>query len=430
MVAMTRTVVRTLTFFGRWFAELTRQPALMLSLVAGPFFLLLTFGAGIRATLPDPEVVVVADESWRSGEEITEEVSDRFNIVAVVREEDSARQMLFRGDADAVLLLPPDPESSFDRGEHAQVVVLTNHIDPAKDAFTRTYVANQAFALNQQTTELMVTDAQETTQQTRGSIEEVRQYTAQARAFGAAGDDIDRLEQQLDQAAQAIDEFNETPPGLVSAPFQVDVRSVALYQPSYTAFYAPAVLVLLLQHLAVTLGALSLTRIRLLGVMDLLRVSPVRPIEMVTGHYLSYTVLCGLVAAALAALLVLALGVPMFGSMAFFVAALALLTLSSLGIGFIIAAVSSSEQQSAQTAMLVLLASIFFSGLIFPLEQIIWPARAISYILPATYGIRSVQDVMLRGDTPPALDLAVLGGAALLLFAATVLLMRREWRPD
>ncbi|MEX2599746.1 MAG: ABC transporter permease [Dehalococcoidia bacterium] len=428
---MAKSLLRILTFFGRWFAEFTRQPALMLTLVVGPFFILLSFGAGIQDTPPEPDIIIVTRDDDRSETGFSDEVLERFNIISMTADEAAARRALHAGTVDAVLILPPRPEQSFERGEHAHIRVLTNYVDPAQDLYAKAYLRNQINALNQETTRQMVEEAQQSTVEMRETIAEVRQYTAAAGTVpgNPEANDLAEMDERLELADETIQRFDQAPPSLVSSPFELEVENVAELVPDYTAFYGPAVLVLLLQHLAVTLGALTMTRLRLLGVMDLIRISPVRPMEMVAGHYLSYATLCGLAAVTLAALLVYALNVPLFGGLGWLVASLALLIVSSLGIGFVIAALSSSEQQSAQAAMLVLLAAIFFSGLIFPLGQVAWPARAISYSLPSTYGIRSVQDLMLRGDVPAALDLVVLGGAGLALFIATVLLLRREWRP-
>ena len=54
------------------------------------------------------------------------------------------------------------------------------------------------------------------------------------------------------------------------------------------AFFAPAVLALVLQHMGVTLTALSLVRERLSGAMDIFRVAPVRALEILVGKYLAY----------------------------------------------------------------------------------------------------------------------------------------------
>ncbi len=70
--------------------------------------------------------------------------------------------------------------------------------------------------------------------------------------------------------------------------------------------------------------------------------------------------------------------------------------------------------------MLLLIASGFFAGFLSPLGEMTQPAVGISYLLPATYGIRSLQDVMIRGGGISGVDLAGL----LLMTAITLGLAR------
>jgi ABC-2 type transport system permease protein len=139
-------------------------------------------------------------------------------------------------------------------------------------------------------------------------------------------------------------------------------------------------------------------------------------------------VLSAITAAGLLAMLVLALDGPVIGSYAWVALILFLLILSSLGMGFLASQISSSVQQAVQIAMLVLLASVFFSGFAFSLDRIEWPVRAVSYALPVTYAINSLQDVMLRGFEPRLLDLSVLAGAGAALLLANILLLGRSMR--
>lgn len=54
-----RPITRTLAFFSKWMAEVVRQPALMVSLVAGPFLVLLAFGQGVDVGGIRPRIIVV-----------------------------------------------------------------------------------------------------------------------------------------------------------------------------------------------------------------------------------------------------------------------------------------------------------------------------------------------------------------------------------
>ena len=261
--------------------------------------------------------------------------------------------------------------------------------------------------------------------------------TVDSLAAGAEGEEatlpspeeIDQIEATLDEFERASGNLANIPPDVLSEPFVLNVEYAANANLSFAAFYAPAVLVLLLQHLGITLGALSMARLRLLRLTDLLRVAPVRPSEVVLGHYLSYGVLCLIAGATLLGLMIWILGVPVLGSWAAVAGAIVALVLASLGIGFVISLLSRNEHQAAQLAMVVLLASVFFSGFAFSLDRITMPVRALSFLLPATYGIRTLQDVMLRGTLRHPEDIAILAGAGLVLLALTVWLFRRDSRP-
>ena len=186
---------------------------------------------------------------------------------------------------------------------------------------------------------------------------------------------------------------------MLAAPFSVEPTNTVPAEPTAIGFFTPAVVALLLQHIAVSLASLSMVRDRLLGAMELYRVA-VRPLEIILGKSLSYGLLLGVVGAALVLLVNQLLGVPILGDPAWAVVTLALLLFSSLGLGFFIAGLAQTETQAVQLAMLVLLASIFFGGFFLPLDTLWGPIRAISYLLPVTFGSIDLREVMLRGATP------------------------------
>ena len=76
-----------------------------------------------------------------------------------------------------------------------------------------------------------------------------------------------------------------------------------------------------------------------------------------------------------------------------------------------------TDAQAVQYAMSVLLASLFFSGFFLSLDaarQAV--ARAIAWLLPVTYGMRMLRDVMLRGTDPDWQQMAYLAGYGVVLF--------------
>ncbi|MHB1295080.1 MAG: ABC transporter permease [Anaerolineae bacterium] len=209
---------------------------------------------------------------------------------------------------------------------------------------------------------------------------------------------VAKIETDLGRLETSLSRFENVNPDVVVSPFASETRSVAPVELTLTGFYAPAVIVLLLQHLCVTIAGLSIVRERRTGTMELFHVSPLVSLEILLGKYLSYILFSAVLAVVLTALVVYILGVPMLGRWTDYAWALGVLILASLSIGFVISLLSETTSQVVQYAMIVLLASVFFTGFFQSLELLRPSMRIISLILPATYGIRSLQTVMLRGE--------------------------------
>jgi len=238
-------------------------------------------------------------------------------------------------------------------------------------------------------------------------------------------EEITRIEQNLAELETQLAEFTSIDSSVLVRPFRSEAKSIARVQPTATDFFAPAVIALLLQHLAITMGALSIVRERTVGTMELFRVSPLTAGETLVGKYLSYLIFGGLLAAILTLLLVYGLRVPMLGSWPYYALVIAVLLFTSLGIGFIISLISQTDSQAVQLTMIVLLASVFFSGFLMSLDLLIPSVRVVSWALPTTYGIIFLRDIFLRGLLPNFLLLGGLALIGLVLYVIAWLLMHR-----
>ncbi len=204
------------------------------------------------------------------------------------------------------------------------------------------------------------------------------------------------------------------PVDVLVSPFTSSANNLAPTSPDFVEFYAPAVLALLIQHIAITLTALALVRERLSGTIEIFRIAPVEAREVLTGKYLSYFILGAFLSGILALIIIYGLGVPLLGDIWQFVLVIGLVLAASLGLGFLISSLVNSETQAVQFAMILLLASVFFSGFFLPLNNLLAPVQIVSYMLPVTYGIGGLQEVMLRGIDPPLWTVA--GPAAIAVF--------------
>nr|MBA2265687.1 ABC transporter permease [Chloroflexota bacterium] len=161
------------------------------------------------------------------------------------------------------------------------------------------------------------------------------------------------------------------------------------------------------------------------GQMDRFRVAPVTSMELLVGKYIAYAVLSLAVSAIVGVLLVGVLRIPLLGSIGMFIGIIMLLTFASLGFGLLISLVADSERQAVQLSMLMLLASVFFSGFVLPVSDFVQWMRYIAYALPVTHGISALQDLMLRGRVVDTWMLAALLGIGVVLYVGSLLRLRR-----
>ncbi len=224
------------------------------------------------------------------------------------------------------------------------------------------------------------------------------------------------IEQELAEMDDLLTEYRSLDSEVLISPFRAETLSITDTSLSPTDFFVPAVIALLLQHIAVTLAGLSIVRERQDGPMELFRASPVSAFQLLVGKFLSFLILTLLLGAALTALVVYGLGVPMLGDWGFYALVVVALLCASLSLGFFVSLSAQTDSQAIQTSMVILLASIFFSGFFLALYHLWEPVQVVSWALPVTYGIELLQSVMLRGQTPGPFLIAALFVYAFVFF--------------
>jgi ABC-2 type transport system permease protein len=237
---------------------------------------------------------------------------------------------------------------------------------------------------------------------------------------------VAQLEQSLSGLRTNVEDFATIDPNLLAQPFQPEVQIAVPEIHQVTDWYAPAAIVVILQQFGLAFGALTFVRERQLAIADVLKVAPVSAGPSLIGRYLAYLLLGGAIGAALTALTVSALDVPLIGGIAPTALVMVLTLVASIGLGFVISLASASDAQAVQYALLVLLASLFFSGFFLGIGQLHGPARVVGWLLPATFGMQMLRDVMLRGADPQAHLVAGLAGYAVLMFFLALLGSRRR----
>lgn len=227
----------------------------------------------------------------------------------------------------------------------------------------------------------------------------------------------------IDQLADAVLTLD---PAIVVRPFASETANVLRQRVGVNDYFAPAAIALLLQHMVLTFAALGLVADRSLGLFEVFRVGPIGSGPVLIGKYAAYLFVGGVVGTALVAAVHLALDVPLRGDVWWLAAGLFGLLVASIGVGMVLSLLARSESQAVQYAMLALLAGLFFGGFFLDLDAFRYPVKLFSWVLPVTYGVRLLRDVMLRGVDPAMTDLVGLAATAVVFgLLARILLARR-----
>ena len=505
-------IIRTSAFVSKELVEILRQGRLLLSLVLGPFLILLLFGLGFRNEARILRAIFVVppgqEQMAQQVQEYATSLGPQLDYRGIMTNEGEAMAQLASGRVDAVVIVPDNAEERIRNSEQPPVQLLHREIDPYQVSYVQ-YVAqiyvdelNRRVLRNiaeqgQQEASTVQDDLQTAKESARamrmafeqGNAEEAQRHRTEMNSdmdavslgLGAslgvlqgveqtmspsqgAGEDTytsqilgtlasynekndslgepsaededfteeaqraGEIESDLNRLDEQLQDFREISPQVLVSPFVAEAISINNIELNPSDFFAPGVIILLLQHLLVTFAALSIVRERTSGTMELFRVAPVTPFETLLGKYISYMVIGLVLAAAISALVVLVLRVPMLGSWGQFAIVLAALMFASLGIGFIISLISQTTTQAVQYSMLVLLFSIFFSGFFLDLRLMWDQMRFLSWGIPATYALRMLQEIMFRASQVELLLIGGLLGYGVLLFVFSWVLLNRQMR--
>jgi ABC-2 type transport system permease protein len=464
-------VIRSFAFVRKEVVEIVRQPRLLALLVVGPFALLLMFGLAYGNDSLTKRAVFVGAEGSIYDEVLDgyeEQLEDFIESEGLVPTEDEGRAMLDAGDVDVVVIFPDDPLATVMGGERAEIRVLHDEIDPLQATAVEIAARLAIQEVNATVLSTVAANAQAELRSAGDYQDRFGDLASQVDADPAAAadaasaslgdlsgaldgtavvlsqldtgdtdmrDDIDATRELLAQASESAEaasadasESNAEAlsddltalseqvgnvvvldPDVLVRPFRSETENVGTDDVTPTDYFTPASLALLLQHLALTFAALSLVRDRRTGLFELMRVGPLSSVEIVIGKILAYVIVGSAVAAALIGAATFTLGVNVAGSIGWLVAIVLGVLLSSLSLGMVLAIISKTESQAVQFAMLALLAGLFFSGFVLPLDTMRYPVKAISWLLPVTYGIDGLQSIMLAGDVPATSTIYGLG---------------------
>ncbi|WP_412069152.1 ABC transporter permease [Rubrivirga sp. IMCC43871] len=333
-------------------------------LLALPFTMVLLFGFAIRTDVENVAVVVVDPSRDARSAELTRAVASTpsLQLVAVLTSVAEVEPLLRAGDAEVALVLPTGFARGVARGT-AEVLIVSDGINANYATTVETYVRRvvQAWVAEQE-----------------GGAPTVRVSTRMR--------------------------FNPT------------LASENLFVPGLLAF--------VLTLVSALMTAISIAREKESGTMEVLLVSPLRPIQIVVGKVTPYLALAFLNAVTALGVAFVVFGVPVRGSVALLLAASLVYVLVSLALGVLIAT-RVPDQRTAMMGVLLglLIPTLALTGFIFPIASMPGWLQPVTNVVPATWYIVVARGIMLKG-----VGVAVLWKPLLILCAMAVVLLAASTR--
>ena len=178
------------------------------------------------------------------------------------------------------------------------------------------------------------------------------------------------------------------------------VNSKLLYNPQMKSAYnfVPAIMGMLLMLICAMMTSISIVREKERGTMEVLLVSPVRPLMVIVAKAVPYLVLAFTILIVILLMARFVLGVPLAGSLFWIVAVSTLYILLALSLGLLISNIAQTQLVALlMSAMVLLMPIVMLSGMIFPVESMPTVLQWVSAVVPPRYYIDCMRKLMIMG---------------------------------
>ncbi|MFW5805165.1 MAG: ABC transporter permease [Bacteroidales bacterium] len=333
---------RFLALLKKEYLHIFRDMRTLMILFGMPVVQILIFGYVIKNEVKDVDIAILDHAHDAASYELRSkiEASGYFNIVEELQSSGQIHDAFKKAKVREVIVFPNGLSTDLQKGDQPAVQLLLDATDPNYSQLTGQY------------TEAIILD-----------------YAA----------DIDEsMPQQGGIKLENRMMFNE------------EMKSGFMFVPGTMAF--------ILMLLSALMSSISIAREKEFGSMEVLLVSPLKPIQVVLGKVMPYVILA--FANAVSVILVgnIVFGVPIDGSIILLMLVSVLFVLTALALGILISTVTNTQQSAMFISMFALmLPTMLLSGFIFPIENMPEPLQWISCVIPARWYLDIIKSIMLKG---------------------------------
>ncbi len=332
-------------FIIKEFYHIFRDYRTMIILFGMPIVQVLLFGFAINNDLKNAHIAILDNSRDQATREITRKIvaSGYFILDGYLTGEDEIGPKFRQGKIKEVIIFGDKFEESLRKDKKADVQIISDASDP-----------NMASLL------------------TNYTIGILKDYQAGLQPAGAGS----------------------------GAPLQISVESRMMFNPELKSvfMFVPGTITILLMLVCAMMTSITLAREKEMGTMEILLVSPLKPVQIIVGKVTPYMVLSFINAITILLLGYFVFGMPIKGSLVLLLLETILFIFMALSMGIFISTISNNQQ----TALLISLAglmlpTILLSGFIFPIENMPLILRVISNIMPSKWFILIIKGIMLKG---------------------------------
>ena len=187
---------------------------------------------------------------------------------------------------------------------------------------------------------------------------------------------------------------------VIANPANTVVNSKMLYNSQMRSAYnfVPAIMGMLLMLICAMMTSISIVREKEKGTMEVLLVSPVRPLMVVVAKAVPYLLLAVGILITILLMARFVLDVPLAGSLFWIVAVSVLYILLALSLGLLISNIAQTQLVALLlSAMVLLMPVVMLSGMLFPVESMPRILQWISAVVPPRYYIEAMRKLMIMG---------------------------------
>ncbi len=183
--------------------------------------------------------------------------------------------------------------------------------------------------------------------------------------------------------------------------------------------FVPGLMALVLMLICILMTAVSIVKEKEMGTMEVLLVSPFKPILVIMAKMFPYLAISLVNLCVILTMSVVLLQMPINGSLFLLIFESVLLIICALSMGLFISNITKSQQVAMLIALVgMMMPVMFFTGFIFPLENMPTIFQLLANAFPSKWYYSIVKAVMIKG-----LGFSAIWKETLILCAMTVIFL-------